>query len=192
MSFLSFLKSSVLYPLFGKDRPETSGFRSFVHKQIVEGKMPVESVVGPKTVTEEEMAEVFARDKIDAFLHFGQWLPVESTNVKALQYNPEKSELIVEFLNGGIYQYQNVSIREAESFARAYSKGGWVWDHLRLRGKGNFWAFRKPYQFLSGLSDWQPQWMRKQPTRWLHGRVGPEGLRNKRWAKVLMPRGTRR
>lgn len=190
MSFLSFLKSSVLHPLFGKT--PSSGFRSYVQRQVTEGKIPLESVVGPKAVTQEEMAEVFSRDKIDAFLYFGQWLPVESTNVAALQYNPEKSELTVEYKNGGIYQYQNVSIREADSFARAMSKGGWVWDHLRLRGKGNFWAFRKPYQFISGVSAYQPQWMRKKSIRLLHGKVGSEGLRNKSWAKILMPRGTRK
>lgn len=138
------------------------------------------------------MARSFAESEVDAFLHFGQWMPVESSNVAEIHYDGDLSELQIKYKNGGIYTYQDVSIREAESFAKAMSKGKWVWDRLRVRGKGNFWAYRKPYQFLSGLSNYQPQWMRKQSVRLLHGRVGPEGLKNPRWAKVLMPRGTRK
>lgn len=125
-------------------------------------------------------AQVFGTDDVDRFVHFGSWFDnFTSSNVARMRYDQEQSQLTVEYKNGNQYSYQNVSIREAESFARGASKGKWVWDHLRVRGKGNFWAFRKPYQLI-GVGGREPQWMRSAKARKIHGLIGPEGLKRRK------------
>ncbi len=113
------------------------------------------------------------KDAIEAFLDFGEWLPMASSNVAGAQYEPDAERLTIEFKDGSFYQYQMVSRTEAESFARAGSKGGWVWDNLRVRGK--IYAYRKPYIFLSGPSAPNRDWMRSQQSRKRHGAIGPAG-----------------
>ena len=90
-------------------------------------------------------------DEVDAFLHGGYPLFVHSTNVAMAQYFPETNQLMVEYLGkknkgGGAYLYDSVSPAEAESFARAQSKGSWIWSHLRVRGSAT--AHRKPFRKL--------------------------------------------
>lgn len=180
MSFMSFI--SGMNPFRAKPPVPEGGFAGFLERmrQQAPPNMP--------TATEKQLAETFSTDEVDAFLHFGQWLPVNSTNVKEIRYQPDDSQLFVEFKNGNIYYYDDVSIREAEHLARSSSKGGWVWDFLRVRGKGNFWAYRKPYGLMSGVSQKLPQWMRSEKVRKLHGKIGPEGLRNKGIARILAPK----
>jgi len=155
MSFLSFISS--LAPWVSHKLP-AKGFMA---------RIPLEQVLPPppETPTWDERVEDLAvetpQDEIDAFVHFGAWLQVQSSNIKEIQYNPDASQLTVAFLNGYVYHVDDFSIREAESLARAPSKGIWYWDHVRVRGKGNFWATRKPYVFLSGVSSAQPQWTRQ-------------------------------
>lgn len=108
-------------------------------------------------------------DQLDDFLHFGEWLPVQSSNVAAAQYDGETEQLTVEFKDGSLYQYQQISRAEARSFAMAGSKGGWVWDQLRLRGTVN--GYQKPFVFLSGPSKARRGWMKTRQTRKRHGRL---------------------
>ena len=120
-------------------------------------------------------------------------MPVVSSNVDEIHYDPEDSTLQIKFLNGGIYQYDDVSIREAESFAKASSPGGWVWDNLRLRGTVFGFNRAHPYTFLAGasgggLGGYQPQWMRSSGTRSLHGKIPYTGAPNKSVMKRLMPK----
>lgn len=177
MSFRDWL--SKMNP-FKKAPPEGS-FAEIVRPSLT-SNLPASQ---PNTV-----AETFATDDVDAFLHFGKWLPVQSSNVAEIRYDPDESELQIRFLNGGYYQYQDVSVREAESLARSSSKGKWVWDFLRVRG--TIFGHRKPYQFISAPSSYQPQWMRRAGTRALHGQIGPEGERSLTTMKSLMPKGWQR
>lgn len=132
------------------------------------------------------------QDALDAFLHFGVWLPVTSSNVQEIHYDSNTFALQIRFKNGGLYQYEDVSVREAESFAKAASPGGWVWDNLRVRGK--VFAFNRahPYTFLSeggkALGGYEPQWYRSAMTRRLHGQVPDTGAQNKAIFKRLMPK----
>lgn len=91
--------------------------------------------------------EMLSADEVEAFVYFGAWLPVQSTNVKVAQYDGGKEQLLVEFLNGSLYLYSNVSEQEALEFARAFSKGKWVWSNLRGRGLPPG-QHLKPYQQL--------------------------------------------
>ena len=137
------------------------------------------------------------RDAMDAFLYFGTWLPVQSSNVEQIHYDPSDSTLKIKFLNGGYYQYDDVSIREAESFANASSKGKWVWDELRKRGTVFGFNRRHPYTFLSGptgvgLGGYTPQWYRSSGTRSLHGKIPDSGAPNESVMKRLMPKTFKR
>ncbi len=145
----------------------------------------------PKELTSEQEAAVFSRDDVDSFVHFGQPLKMKSSNVDEIRYNPEQSQLTITFKNGNTYQYENVSIREAEVFARAASPGGWVWDALRVRG--SVFGYRKAYTLLSVASSGKmPQWFRSAKARRAHGAVGPEGTRSKKQFRFLAPKWNRK
>jgi hypothetical protein len=50
-------------------------------------------------------------------------LPVTSSNIKTLHYNPKLSVLIVEFNSGSIYSYSNVENHIFNNFNNAISAG---------------------------------------------------------------------
>ena len=73
------------------------------------------------------------------FLTMGRWLSVTSTNVAAIAFDLKKQTLYVQFHPGSKdpnprYWYTPINAAQAGQFAVAPSKGGWVWDHLRVRG----------------------------------------------------------
>lgn len=71
------------------------------------------------------------------FLGTGRVWPVSSSNVATLQYDPEHELLTVGYGNGDRWEYGPVSRGQAEDLALVPSKGTWLWDHVRVRGKGN-------------------------------------------------------
>lgn len=82
--------------------------------------------------------------EVEAFLNNEHVLMVHSTNVHSIQYFPKTNELMVEYDGGqSAYLYKDVSPLEALQFVQAQSKGGAVWDVLRVRGSAT--AHRKPY-----------------------------------------------
>ncbi len=74
------------------------------------------------------------------FLLKGKWYgDFSSSNVELMNYDYEKEILYVQFKpknnsGAGVYAYNPVSMAEALSFIKAPSKGGWIWDNLRIRG----------------------------------------------------------
>jgi hypothetical protein len=81
----------------------------------------------------------------------GAMIPVTSSNVYAIGYNfsfnnPTKGILYVQFLGGGekgnrkrsgpghLYEYYDIHPDKFQQMRQAASKGGWVWDELRVRG----------------------------------------------------------
>tara|TARA_R110002110_G_scaffold412840_1_gene639282 strand:+ start:260 stop:1207 length:948 start_codon:yes stop_codon:yes gene_type:complete len=79
----------------------------------------------------------------------GKYIGVSSSNVRSISFNfnfksPHKSTLYVQFLgtnangvrtgHGPLYQYFDISPDKFDAFRKAASKGGWVWDELRVRG----------------------------------------------------------
>lgn len=81
----------------------------------------------------------------------GAMIPVASSNVYAIGYkfafnNPTKGILYVQFLGGGtkkqpqrsgpghLYEYFDIHPDKFQQMRKAASKGGWVWDELRVRG----------------------------------------------------------
>lgn len=196
MPLLGFLSQLVRAPWMTPGLPPRSGFGRIALETTRPPTSPVSELLQsqPRELTPEQEASVFAQDEIDAFLHFGTWLPVQSSNIRALRYFPDESKLEVEFVSGNFYSVRDISIREAEALARAGSKGKKYWDMVRVRGKGNFWATRKRYEFLFGAQP--PQWLRSATTRKIHAihtRGGAGGVRRqsvlgKSISKILAPR----
>lgn len=126
---------------------------------------------------EDEAAEILDErptDPVELFLHYGEWLPVTSSNVAAASYDAQGEQLTIEYKDGSFYQYHPVALATAKAFTAATSKGKWVWDNLRVRG--TVYGYQVPYTFLSGPSKAQRKWMRSRASRRLHGMIGPKGF----------------
>jgi len=92
----------------------------------------------------------FQRDyKLSDPVITGKWIGVQSSNVRSISFNfnfkqPHKSILYVQFLgtdangkragHGPLYEYYDIHPDKFKAFAKASSKGGWIWDELRVRG----------------------------------------------------------
>lgn len=65
-----------------------------------------------------------------------QMLPVESSNIAAIGYDPHDLVLQVDFLNGGHYQYFDVPPQIFEGFQAASSKGGYF--NYEIKGEFDY------------------------------------------------------
>ena len=100
----------------------------------------------PEPYTEEERLKHRQLGSAQAmgFVYDQEPLFVHSSNVAMGQYFLPDKKLMLEFLDGSAYTYDNVTEDEAIEFVQYASKGGFVWDRLRIRGtkKGH----QKPYR----------------------------------------------
>jgi lysyl-tRNA synthetase class 2 len=62
--------------------------------------------------------------------------PVESSNVKAIGYDPKARELHVEYHNGGTWRYPGVSALGYAKLARAKSIGAHLAAHIKPKFQG--------------------------------------------------------
>lgn len=108
------------------------------------------SGIAPYTAAEVAKWRNLGGETVQGFLEDEEPLFVHSSNVIMAQYFGVVSKMLVEFRSGASYLYSNVSLSEALSFAQAQSKGGWIWDNLRVRGSKT--QHRKPYVKTSGMS----------------------------------------
>ena len=58
-------------------------------------------------------------------------LPVRSSNIRAIGFDPETRTLEVEFHNGGVYQYSGVPESIYQGLVRAASKGSYLHNHIK-------------------------------------------------------------
>lgn len=69
------------------------------------------------------------------FVPVKTWIPVQSSNVKAVWYDPSGEQLLVSFQPPGQrerrYAYGGVPMRVFLDFLSAGSKGQFVWKHIR-------------------------------------------------------------
>lgn len=93
----------------------------------------------------------------------GEWITVTSSNVYAIAFiwnnaDPTHGTLRVRFKNhrkgaksprGPAYHYADVHPALFQDFRKAASKGGWVWDHLRIRGTVSGYRYRYMLTMLS-------------------------------------------
>lgn len=61
-------------------------------------------------------------------------VPVESSNLKAVGYDPDAKEMHIQFKSGGHYSYANVPPEAHQAFMAADSKGG----HFSKNFAGHF------------------------------------------------------
>ena len=73
----------------------------------------------------------------DYWIQTGRWEHVTSSNVAAIASDSDSEELKVRFRNGDEWKYSPVPVGMAASFYKSGSKGGWIFDNIRMRGKGN-------------------------------------------------------
>jgi|ERR1700738_2467213 len=99
----------------------------------------------PADVSPENLDKyrLLAGGEIEGFLYDQEPLFVHSSNVVLAQYFSKDKKLMLEFKDGHAYMYSNVSEAEAINFTVVGSKGGWTWDHLRIRGTKH--GHRKPF-----------------------------------------------
>lgn len=55
-----------------------------------------------------------------------EMIPVQSSNIAAVGYDPAEQEVYVKFLNGSVYVYRGVSIHEFEGLKNAPSVGSYL------------------------------------------------------------------
>lgn len=58
---------------------------------------------------------------------------VESSNIRAIGYDPERAILVIEFNNGGIYEYYDVPQYEYDGLMSADSKGSYAHANIYKR-----------------------------------------------------------
>lgn len=64
-----------------------------------------------------------------------QMLPVTSSTVAAIGYDPAAKQMAVQFKSGGTYVYHSVPQEEYEALMASQSKGQYV--HKNIKGKYN-------------------------------------------------------
>lgn len=126
-------RQEVLKRLYGRTPKPLTGRRLPVegHRGIAAGSLtPGEEDISDINVEEWEK---LSKGEMQGFL-VGEPLRVHSSNVAVLQWFEEPEQLFVEFKDRSVYLYQPVKKAIAMEFLRALSKGGAVWDYLRIRG----------------------------------------------------------
>ncbi len=121
-------------------------------------QLPTTPTLGEQESEAEATLKAAASTQAELDFLGGEVLYVKSSNVYYFQYlfaHPDGSpqnELIVGFLDGSAYLYQDISIDEASAFYHASSPGGEVWNRLRLRG--TVYGHQKDYRLIEGHRVW--------------------------------------
>ena len=58
-------------------------------------------------------------------------IPVSSTNISSIGYDPQSATLEVEFTTGNVYQYFNVPEHLHQQFLNSSSRGQFLNEHIR-------------------------------------------------------------
>ena len=113
-----------------------------------------------------DVAGAHIRARKDDPLFTGEMIDVESSNVHSIGYRinpdaPSQGALLVRFRQNGkskrtaggpgpLYEYAGVSPQTFNAFRRAASKGGFVWDELRVRGSRSLHQYDYKLVGISG------------------------------------------
>lgn len=163
--------------------------------------VPIPQPAQPVMQPEAEPAEIEGRSTVDVVMSTGlrrqfaknhpivtgKFVTCQSSNVHSYAYNVNTWELFVRFLGGDgehragpgpIYQYSHVPPELFLTLLNAGSKGGWVWDHLRIRGTVSGHQF--DYRLVGIVGSYVPrkatytpegEWYLPRTTRTNQGRV---------------------
>lgn len=58
-------------------------------------------------------------------------IPVESSNLNSVGYDPDRAVLVIEFHHGGVYEYYDVPESEYTGLLEAESKGKYFHAHIK-------------------------------------------------------------
>ena len=108
-------------------------------------------------------------DDVDEWLHSGRVKIVDgSSNVYAISYDIIQQALYIQYKHwepgmdwmnhegpGATYAYAGVDENEAYEFYKSASKGGWVWDRLRVHG--SWGGHQKPMSLMKVESGYVPR-----------------------------------
>jgi len=78
-----------------------------------------------------------------------QWVPVRSSNVRAVRWNAADHTFDIRYREGRTYRYFDIEPGEAQELMRR-SHGEHVWDILRVRGSRT--AHRKLWKEITGTA----------------------------------------
>lgn len=123
-----------------------------------ESPLPIPQTGAEEQSEVEAMLKRAATSQAELDFLGGEVLYVKSSNVHYFQYlfmypdGTTQEELIVGYLDGSAYLYEDISLDEASAFYHASSPGGEVWNRLRLRG--TVFGFQKKYRLIEGTRVW--------------------------------------
>lgn len=124
-----------IFSFLGRKKPKRVEVRTLGHRGIAAGSLkPGEQDLSAENV---EKWKMLGADEVADFVYRAQPLFVHSTYMVMGQYFIEEKKFLIEYPDGEIWAYDPVTEEMAIQFAQAQSKGGWVYDHIRVRGKGN-------------------------------------------------------
>ena len=113
--------------------------RHRANEEFLEGTRPT----GPYSQEEIDRWGTIGGPEAEGFILNQEPLVVNSSNVAMGQYFIEDRKLMIEYLDGSAYMYENISPEEASLFVTMQSKGSFIWDVLWVRGSKT--AHRKPF-----------------------------------------------
>ncbi len=108
------------------------GAASMGHKGIAAGSLKE----GEQDLTAGNVAQwqTISGDVVEAFVYDQHLLQVHSTWIRSALYRHDTQQLELEFLDGAVFRYDDVSPAEALEWAKATSKGGVTHDIILGRG----------------------------------------------------------
>lgn len=85
------------------------------------------------TSANPESSRVDQRHRLgsEQWIDSGRWVNVKSSNVGSIRYEKDISALVVQFLDGAIYRYEQVPHKVAQDMFNTSSMGRFVWQRLR-------------------------------------------------------------
>lgn len=93
------------------------------------------------------MPEDKALNEFDRWVLDGNWQTVSSSHVAAIGYDALNQMVKIEYLGGKRWGYWPLPIAMAKGLYYTGSKGTWLYDYVRVRGKGN----SKQHQVNAGI-----------------------------------------
>lgn len=76
-------------------------------------------------------------DAVQDFVYHGGLLIVASEHHESATYSLADKKLVIRYDGGVTWAYDPISEAQAIAYARADSKGTWMWSNVFIRGKGN-------------------------------------------------------
>jgi len=172
---MGFLKN-IFTSVFGGGQTKAGGIKP---PRRPPSRSPASSPFGrrqPQMPVDEHLAKALL-DEIggdEDDIRRGKIMQVQSSNVAWFRWLPGEDAMEISYLDGSVYRYEDIPLEMAFDMYRSGSKGGFVWDRLRVRG--TVFGYQKSYSFLDGPSKATRVWHEAGlESRRRHGAIPPSG-----------------